>query len=69
MTQNTITSVLQRSLFTPIKALKKRYIPLLLIYFAYGTQAITGVALTFWEKENLSLSAEDLVPHVIWYEH
>jgi len=66
MTENTITSVLQRSLFTPIKALKKRYIPLLLIYFAYGAQAITGVALTFWEKENLSLSAEDLVTLGVW---
>ena len=66
MAENTIVSVLQRSLLTPVKALKKRYIPLLLIYFAYGTQAITGVALTFWEKENLSLSAEDLVALGVW---
>ena len=66
MTENTISAVLQRSLFTPIKALKKRYIPLLLIYFAYGCQAITGVALTFWEKENLSLSAEELTAIAVW---
>jgi len=66
MTENTISSTLQRSLFAPIKALKKRYIPLLLIYFAFGSQAITGVALTFWEKENLSLSAEDLAALAVW---
>ena len=66
MDTNKVVDVLQRSFFTPIKALKKRYIPLLMIYFAYGAQAIIGVALTFWEKENLSLSAERLVAVGIW---
>lgn len=59
-------SILQRSLFAPIKALKMRYVPLLLIYFAYGAQAIAGVALTFWEKDNLSLSAEQLIAVGVW---
>ncbi len=66
MAANKITSVIHRSLFTPILALKKRYVPLLMIYFAYGAQAITGVALTFWEKDNLSLSAEELVALSVW---
>jgi MFS family permease len=50
----------------PILALKWRYAPLLLIYFAYGCQAITTVALTFWEKENLDLSAQQLVLIAAW---
>ena len=66
MNTNKVVDVIQRSFFTPIKALKKRYVPLLMIYFAYGAQAIIGVALTFWEKDNLSLSAESLVAVGIW---
>ena len=51
---------------SPIKALRWRYVPLLMIYFAYGTQAIATVALTFWEKENLTLSPEELLAISVW---
>ncbi len=61
-----ILSQLQKSFLTPIKSLRKRYIPLLLIYFAYGMQGIIAVALTFWEKENLSLSAEQILSITVW---
>ena len=61
-----ILTVFSQSLFAPIKAIKRQYIPLLMIYFAYGAQAITGVALTFWEKEFLSLGAEELVAVSVW---
>lgn len=61
-----VLNTLKRSFLAPIKALKMRYIPLLMIYFAYGSQALAGVALTFWEKENLSLSAEELITVGIW---
>ncbi len=63
---NWILKKLDKALLTPIKAIKKRYIPLLLIYFAYGAQGLTAIALTFWEKENLSLSAEQLVSITVW---
>jgi hypothetical protein len=54
------------ALLTPLRSIKKRYIPLLLIYFAYGASAISSVALTFWEKEGLSLSAEQLTAISVW---
>ncbi len=57
---------LDKAFLTPLKAIKKRYIPLLLIYFAYGTQGLTAIALTFWEKENLTLSAEQLLSVSVW---
>ncbi len=57
---------IEAGLFAPIKALKMRYVPLLMIYFAYGAQAIIGVGLTFWEKEFLTLSAEKLVAIGVW---
>jgi len=52
--------------FEPILALRWRYAPLLLIYFAYGAQALTTVALTFWEKENLNIGAEQIILITAW---
>ena len=51
---------------TPIRALKMRYVPLLLIYFAYGSSAFVGIAGSFWVKKELSLSAEDLLALGVW---
>ena len=51
---------------TPIRAIRMRYIPLLLIYFAYGSSVFVGIANSFWVKEELSLSAEDLVALGVW---
>ncbi len=51
---------------TPIRAIRMRYIPLLLIYFAYGASGFVGIAENFWVKEELHLSAEDLVALGVW---
>jgi len=51
---------------TPIRALRVRYIPLLLIYFAYGSSVFVGIASSFWVKKELTLSAEDLVALGVW---
>ncbi len=59
-------NTLKHLFFEPLLALKWRYAPLLLIYFAYGAQGLTTVALTFWEKENLALSAEQIVLISAW---
>jgi len=53
-------------LMTPIRAIKMRYIPLLLIYFAYGASGFTAVAETFWVKEALNLSATNLISLGVW---
>ena len=51
---------------TPIRAVKMRYVPLLLIYFAYGASGFSAVAETFWVKEQLNLSAENLISLAVW---
>ena len=53
-------------IMTPIRAVKMRYMPLLLIYFAYGASGFTAVAETFWVKEQLNLSAENLISLGVW---
>lgn len=53
-------------IMTPIRAIRMRYIPLLLIYFAYGASGFIGIAENFWVKEKLNMSAEDLVTLGVW---
>jgi MFS family permease len=53
-------------IMTPIRAIRVRYIPLLLIYFAYGSSVFVGIAQSFWIKKELALSAEDLVALSVW---
>ncbi len=60
-----MTPILER-LLTPVRGFRKQYLPLLLIYFAYGAQGFTTVALTFWEKDNLTLSTEQLIMIATW---
>ena len=66
MSLNITILLIKKGFLTPLIAMKLRYVPLLMIYFAYGAQAITGVALTFWEKEFLTLSAEELLAVSVW---
>ncbi|HFS85468.1 MAG TPA: hypothetical protein ENK72_02500, partial [Epsilonproteobacteria bacterium] len=51
---------------TPLQAMRWRYVPLLLIYFAYGSSVFTSIAGSFWVKEELNLSAEDLLALGVW---
>ena len=66
MTINTIKQSIKNSLLNPIKHFKLRYLPLLMIYFAYGASGISSVAETFWVKEELKLSAAALVTLGVW---
>ncbi len=54
------------TLLTPIRAIRLRYIPLLIIYFSYGASGFSSVAEMFWVKEQLSLSAQDLIALGVW---
>src|SRR3990167_2829503 len=51
---------------TPIKAMRARYIPLLMIYFAYGMRQFSAIEETFFVKERLHLSAQALLAIGVW---
>ncbi len=53
-------------LLTPIKAMRLRYVPLLLVYFSYGSSVFTAIAENFWVKDSLDMSAADLAELGIW---
>jgi len=61
-----VKEAIKNSLLNPIRHFKLRYLPLLMIYFAYGASGISGVAETFWVKEELKLSATALVSLGVW---
>jgi len=57
---------LQRALITPIKAFRLVYLPLLMIYFAYGALGLVAVAETFWVRKALTLTPADLAALAVW---
>ena len=61
-----VKNAITNSLLNPIKHFKLKYLPLLMVYFAYGASGITGVAETFWVKEDLKLSATALISLGVW---
>jgi BT1 family len=54
------------SLLRPIQAFRIRYLPLLMIYFAYGALGIIDVSRDMWIKERLTLSPSELASIAVW---
>ena len=52
--------------FTPLKAFRLRYLPLLMIYFAYGASSFSSIGESFFIKERLHFSAEALMMISAW---
>lgn len=50
----------------PVRALKTAYLPLLMVYFAYGALGIIDVARDMWVKESLTLSPAELAGIGVW---
>ncbi len=57
---------LETALFNPVRAFRVRYLPLLMVYFAYGALGITAIAETFWVKDKLTLSPAELAALGVW---
>ena len=51
---------LRTALLTPVRAMRLRYLPLLMIYYAYGALGLVTIAETFWIKEALTLTPAEL---------
>lgn len=57
---------LRKALLNPIQSFRLQYLPLLMVYFAYGALGLISVAETFWIKKNLSLSPSQLAELSVW---
>jgi hypothetical protein len=54
------------NLMRPILAFRLRYLPLVMVYFAYGALGIIDVARDMWIKERLTLSPAELAGIGVW---
>jgi len=57
---------LEAALLAPIRAMRRRYLPLLMVYFAYGALGLTGIAEAFWIKQALSMTPAELAALGVW---
>ena len=57
---------LRTALLTPVRAMRLRYLPLLMIYYAYGALGLITIAEAFWIKDALTLSPAELAAIAVW---
>ena len=58
---------IENALLAPIRALRLTYLPLLMVYFAYGAMGLVGVAQSFWIKGSLTWTPAELASLAIWF--
>jgi BT1 family len=64
--RNYLLEQLQNALLNPVRAFRPRYLPLMMVYFAYGALGLIAVAQSFWIKKSLSLSPAELAAIDVW---
>jgi hypothetical protein len=57
---------IERVLLAPVRAMRREYLPLLMVYFAYGAMGLTAVAETFWIKKGLTWTPAELSALAAW---
>lgn len=65
-TRSYFAEQLKKALLNPIQAFRWQYLPLLMVYFAYGALGLVAVAETFWIKNNLKLTPAELAALTVW---
>jgi MFS family permease len=61
-----LKGALQKALLAPIRAFRPVYLPLLMVYFAYGALGLIAVADSFWVKKALTFSPAALAQLSVW---
>ena len=57
---------LEGALLAPVRALRWNYLPLLMVYFAYGALGIVAIAQSFWVKTALTMTPAELAAPGVW---
>src|SRR3954465_8392300 len=56
----------RRSIIRPIQAFQRNYVPVVMVYFAYGALGLIDVTRDLWIKESLSLTPSQLAGISVW---
>ena len=54
------------NLVRPIQSFRPRYLPVVMVYFAYGALGLIDVTRDLWIKESLSLTPAQLAGIAVW---
>src|SRR6478735_8818475 len=54
------------SLMRPVLGFRRAYLPLVMVYFAYGALGIIDVSRDMWVKERLTLTPAELAGIAVW---
>jgi hypothetical protein len=61
-----ILSAINDDILRPIRAFRPAYLPLLMVYFAYGALGLIDVSRDMWIKESLTLNPAELASISVW---
>jgi hypothetical protein len=61
-----IRQALRESLLRPIQSFRLSYLPVLMVYFAYGALGLIDVSRDMWVKESLTLTPAELAGIGVW---
>ena len=61
-----LSAQLDSAVLNPVRAFRIDYLPLLMIYFAYGALGLTAIAESFWVKQQLDMSPAALASLGVW---
>jgi MFS family permease len=64
--KQSLSEAINANLLRPIQAFKLVYLPLLMVYFAFGALGLIDVSRDMWIKEKLTLSPSDLAGYAVW---
>ncbi len=65
----TFVDRLKEAVVTPVRAMRWRYVPLLMVYFAYGVYAtLIATAVAFWIRKSLTFTAAELAAIMVWLQ-
>jgi hypothetical protein len=57
---------IRKAVLNPIQSFRLQYLPLLMVYFAYGALGLVAVAESYWIKKNLTLTPAELASLSVW---
>jgi hypothetical protein len=58
---------IEKAVLAPIRAIRWDYLPLLMVYFAFGATGITAIASSFWVRKSLTWSPAELSALAVWF--
>jgi MFS family permease len=66
VTEASLRSAFRESLLRPIQSFRLAYLPVLMVYFAYGALGLIDVSRDMWVKESLTLTPAQLAGIGVW---